>query len=160
MDINTPLGSKVYVTEETLKFGMTDKSEELKKYVEIGKDYEVECIRVSGFHTEVWLKGVDYVFNSVNLLNTEDYESPEEKHEMFKRICKKRIIIEYGEDNYLVIGEGVDEELGDIAEVVQGIVKEYGKVKIITLTSEELEELLENAKGKVMLMEKFEELER
>lgn len=158
MDINTPVGDKVYVTEESLKLGMSDKSEHLKKYVEVGKEYEIECIRVSGFHTEVWLKGVNYIFNSVNLLNKEGYVPTKEKHEMFKRICKKRVLIGYGEGNYIVVGEGVGEELGDIARIVQGIIKEYGGVKIEELDRKELEDRLGKAKGQVMVMEKYREV--
>ena len=82
MNIFALPGHKVKVTEETIKYGHDDDQEIVKKYLEIGKEYEISYTEVYGFHTDVYLREFPEIrFNSANFEDVIPQDDKEnEKH--------------------------------------------------------------------------------
>jgi len=69
MNIYSEHGTKVTVTKQTAKNGYESDSEYVKKYLEIGKVYTVDCTDVGNSETAVYLIEFPNIpFNSVNLI--------------------------------------------------------------------------------------------
>ena len=75
MDIHSPAGSKVMVTEQTANNGRSYDSENVKKFLEIGKEYTVRCTIVHLCTTDIYLEEIPGIyFNSVNFVNIKESE--------------------------------------------------------------------------------------
>jgi len=67
MNICAKKRDKVIVTETTAKNGYEFDSNNVKKYLEVGKEYTVEDTIVDQYHTTVYLQEIPQIgFNSVN----------------------------------------------------------------------------------------------
>ena len=67
MDIYAEEGTKVIVTEDSIKNGYDHVEEHARKFLKVGKTYTIESTDVSGWNTDVYLKEFpDEVFNSVS----------------------------------------------------------------------------------------------
>jgi hypothetical protein len=92
MNIWAISGHKVKVTEETIQNGRSYDQENIIKYLEPYKEYEVDFTDVHGSSTDVYLKGFpDIYFNSVNFIdvNIQPEESNKE-HKDWKRYNSNR----------------------------------------------------------------------
>lgn len=73
MEIFAIEGYKVIVTERSKNNGYDYDKEQVNRYLEVGKVYEVERTEVGRSHTDVYLKEFpDVNFNSVNFEGVED----------------------------------------------------------------------------------------
>lgn len=67
MDIYAEEGTKVIVTEYSIKNGYDPVAEHARKFLKTGETYTIEYTVVDGWSTEVYLKEFpDEVFNSVS----------------------------------------------------------------------------------------------
>jgi len=67
MDIYAEEGTKVLVTEDSIKNGYYYVEEHARKFLKVGKTYTIEFTEVGGWNTDVYLKEFqDEVFNSVS----------------------------------------------------------------------------------------------
>ena len=67
MDIYAEEGTKVIVTEDSIKNGYDLVEEHARKFLKVGKTYTIESTDVGGWNTDVYLKEFpDEVFNSVS----------------------------------------------------------------------------------------------
>tara|TARA_B100000497_G_C7608626_1_gene365524 strand:+ start:864 stop:1082 length:219 start_codon:yes stop_codon:yes gene_type:complete len=67
MDIYAEEGTKVIVTEDSIKNGYDHVEEHARKFLKVGETYTIESTDVSGWNTDVYLREFpDEVFNSVS----------------------------------------------------------------------------------------------
>lgn len=73
MDIYAEEGTKVIVTEDSIKNGYNSVEKHARKFLKVGESYTIDSTVVDGWSTEVYIKEFpDEVFNSVSF---EDVES-------------------------------------------------------------------------------------
>ena len=73
MDIYAEEGTKVIVTEDSIKNGYNSVEKHARTFLKVGESYTIENTVVDGWSTEVYIKEFpDEVFNSVSF---EDVES-------------------------------------------------------------------------------------
>jgi hypothetical protein len=73
MDIYAEEGTKVIVTEDSIKNGYDHVEEHARKFLKVGETYTIENTVVDGWSTEVYIKEFpDEVFNSVSFEDVED----------------------------------------------------------------------------------------
>ena len=67
MDIYAEKGTKVIVTEESIKNGYDNVEEHAKKFLKAGETYTIDHTDVDGWSTAVYIKEFpDEIFNSVS----------------------------------------------------------------------------------------------
>lgn len=67
MNIYAIRGTKVTVTEDSIKNGYDSVEKHARKHLEVGKTYTIVTTIVNGWHSYVFLKEIlDEVFNSVS----------------------------------------------------------------------------------------------
>lgn len=67
MDINTKPGTKVTVTETSIRNGLSYDEDVAREYLKIGGIYTILTTNIEGWHTDVWLVEIpDMSFNSVS----------------------------------------------------------------------------------------------
>ena len=67
MDIYAKEGTKVIVTEDSIKNGYNNVEEHARKFLKVGETYTIDCTMVDGWSTAVYIKEFpDEVFNSVS----------------------------------------------------------------------------------------------
>lgn len=74
MNIYSPRGTKVIVTEDSINSGYPADEDLAKKYLEVGRTYTVERTVVDNWHTNVWLQEFppEVYFNSVSFEEKEN----------------------------------------------------------------------------------------
>jgi hypothetical protein len=67
ININAQEGTKVTVTEESIKSGYKRVETHARSFLKVGETYTIDCIIVHGWTTDVYLKEIpNQVFNSVS----------------------------------------------------------------------------------------------